>query len=366
MKLSGLQIFWLIFTFQTGNIILLTISPVMKDAKQDVWISYLIASVLGVLIVYIAVKTALLNPRQTLIVFSKRILGKWLGTVIVLVYLVQWYSVIGNILREFADFTITVLLPRTPSWVLLFTMLLLLVYITYIGGIEGIGRCCEVFGPIIMFSVVMLIIFSMKDFNAANLLPVFTDTGVVPISKGALTPLAFLGESVIMLMLVSFTDKPDKALKGALWGITLSALTVTIVAVCVLLVFGPDISAKLRHPSFDVTSYISILGFIQNLEIIAVLVWILSVFIKLSVYFFAASYGTAQLFKAKNWRTLIWFTAPFFFCLAMFVPSHAYTFGYMKTYWVYYALPINMAGIPLLMLLVGTIRKKLAAVPPGQ
>lgn len=64
MKLSALQVFWLMFTFETGNIILLTINPVMKIAKQDVWIAYLIASVLGVLIVYIAVKAALLKLRD--------------------------------------------------------------------------------------------------------------------------------------------------------------------------------------------------------------------------------------------------------------------------------------------------------------
>ena len=154
MKLSGLQIFWLMFTFETGNMVLLTIGPVMEEANQDVWISYLIADILGVLIVYGATKTALLYPKHTLIQYSKIILGKLLGTVVVLIYLVQWYSVVGNILRQFADLTITLLLPTTPSWVLYLTMLLLLIYVTYIGGIEGIGRCAEVFGPIIILSVV--------------------------------------------------------------------------------------------------------------------------------------------------------------------------------------------------------------------
>src|SRR6478735_7018923 len=100
MKLSGLQIFWLMFTFETGNMVLLTIGPAMEEANQDVWISYLIADILGVLIVYFATKTALLYPKHTLIQFSKIILGKLLGAVVVLIYLVQWYSVVGNILRQ--------------------------------------------------------------------------------------------------------------------------------------------------------------------------------------------------------------------------------------------------------------------------
>lgn len=359
MKLSGLQIFWLMFTFETGNMILLTVSPVIEDAKQDVWIAYLIASLLGVLIVYIASKTALLHPKQTLVQFSKSVFGKWIGTFVVLIYLVQWYSVVGNILREFADFTITILLPLTPPWPLFITMLLLMIYVTFIGGIEGIGRCSEVFGPIILFSVIILVIFSLKDVETINLMPVYIDTGFFSIWKGALTPLAFLGESVIILMLASFTDNPKNVVKSAVSGIALAAISATLVGLCVLLVFGPDISAKLRHPTFDVVSYLSIMDFIQNLEIIAVLVWILSVFIKLSLYFFLSCYGTAQLFKMKDWRKMIWIFGIFFFALAQFFPDTSYTFGYMKTYWTQYALPINMVGIPILLWIVTKVRKKM-------
>ena len=137
-----------------------------------------------------------------------------------------------------------------------------------------------------------------------------------------------------------------------------AAIIVTLAAVCVLLTFGPEISGKLRHPSFDLASYISVMDFIQNLEIIAIIVWILSVFIKLSVYFFLVCYGTAQLFKLKDWRKMIWIAAIFFFALAQFYPGTAYTFGYMKTYWIYYALPINAVGIPLLLRIIATIRKR--------
>ncbi|MCR2822517.1 GerAB/ArcD/ProY family transporter [Lederbergia panacisoli] len=359
MKLSELQIFWLMFTFETGNIILLTVGPVMQEAKQDVWISYIIASVLSVLIVYIAIKTALLYPKHTLIQYSKLILGKWLGIVATLVYFVQWFALAGNILREFADFTISVLLPTTPSWVFFITMLLLLIYVTFIGGIEGIARCAEVFGPIIIFSAVILISFSIKDFDVTNLLPIFVDTGLGPIWGGALTPLAFFGETaVMMLMLVSFMDKPENAMKSAISGLASAAIIVSIVALCVLFVFGPEISGKLRHPAFDLVSYLSVMDFIQNLDIIGMLVWILSVFIKLSVYFFLACYGIAQLFKIKDWRKMIWITGIIYFMLAQFVPSASYTFGYMKTYFVYYVLPINMIGIPLLFWIIGTMRKR--------
>lgn len=328
MKLSGLQIFWLMFVFHAGNMVLLTIGPVMKEAKH------------------------------TLIQFSKSILGRFLGTLIALSYLVQWYAVVGNILRQFADFTITILLPKTPTWPLFLTMLLLVIYVVYIGGIEGIGRCAEVFGPLILLSIVILAILSVRDFQVHNFLPVFVDTNMTSIWRGASIPLSFFGESVWLLMLVSFMEETKKAIKSAVFGMVLAAVTVTASAISVLLVLGHEISGKLLHPAFDAASYIFVMEFIQNLSIVAILVWILSVFIKLALYFFLSCYGTAQLFKLKDWKKMIWIAAIFFFALAQFYPGTSYTFGYMKTYWVYYVLPINAVGIPLLLWMIGTIRQR--------
>ncbi|PFP24866.1 hypothetical protein COJ96_22835 [Bacillus sp. AFS073361] len=361
MKLSALQIFWLMFTFETGNMILITISPTFQVAKQDAWICYCLAGMLGIMIVYVSSKAALLYPGKTLVEYSQLIFGKWFGLLIVAVYLIQWFSVIGDILREFADFTITILLPTTPLWILVLTMLLTLIYVTYSGGIEGIGRCSEVFGPIVFLSVLIMLFLSVSIFNYHNFLPIFSDTGLLPIMKGTLTPLSFLGESVMMLMLLSFMDHPQKGLKSAVLGIAVASGLVSSVVIGVLLILGPEIASKLRHPAFDTVSYVTVMDFIQNLEILAVLVWILSIFIKLSLYFFLANYGTAQLFHIKNWRKMLWFTVPVFFGISVIFPTPTFSLLYLNKYWINFALPVNMVGIPLLLWLVGSLRKKFQA-----
>lgn len=358
MKISGLQIFWIMFTFETGNMLLTTVGPAIIEAKQDAWISYLITSMIGIGIVFVATKVSLLYPNQTLIEYSKTILGKWLGNMIVIIYLFQWYSIIGIILRGFGDFTITILLPSTPPWILLLSMLMLMIYVTYSGGIEGIGRCSEVFGPIVILMVVLLVILSVPNMDFHKILPVFSDTGLRPILKGTLTPLNFLGESVMIMMFVSFMAQPKQALSRAIWGVALSSFLVSVSALSVLMIFGPEIAAKLRFPVFEEIRFISVMGFIQNLEIVAVLVWILSIFIKLSLYLFLASYGTAQWLKIKDWRKTIWLVAALSFVHAMLYPNVRYTRFYMEEYSNFFMLPVNMIGIPLLLWIVGTIRKK--------
>ena len=361
MRISGIQIYWLLFTFLTGNTLLLTVREVIIDAKQDAWISYLIASALALLLVYISTKVGLLYPNETLIQYSKTILGKWLGNLVIIFYLFQWFSVISVILSQFSDFTITILLYSTPTWIINLTIILLIIYALYIGGIEGIARCGEFFGPIIFIMLVLLLILLIPNMDVQRILPIYADSGLKSIIKGTFYPLSFLGESVIILMLISFMDETKNGPKSALLAVAIPSLLLSTATFIVITIYGPTMAAKLRYPAFDAIAYISLMNFIQNLEILAVVIWILSIFIKLSLYIFVASYGTAQWLKIKDWRKLIWFVAGLAFILAQVYPNTTlYGVIYAKKIWIRYILPINMIGIPLLLWVIGSIRKRIS------
>ncbi|WP_458414512.1 GerAB/ArcD/ProY family transporter [Schinkia sp. CFF1] len=359
MKISGLQLFWITISFLTGNLLLLTMEPLAYFAKQDAWVSFILASLFGLLIVFIFTKVRLLYPKQNLIELSKSILGKWLGIIVIISYLIQLFTVLGNILGEFAVFTITILLPKTPTWILLLTILMLIIYLTFSSGIEGIARCSEVFGPIIIFLVIILTLFSIQNMDLKRILPVFVDNSPIAILKGSLYPFSIIGESVLLVILLTFTDHPKEGGKKIAWGLLLSTGIGTIVTMAVLLTLGPGLAAKLTYPFFDMVRYINLLNFVQNLEIVTVLAWILSVFIKLSVYFFMACYGTAGFCKIKDWRKLVWIVAPFSFILAYyFSKENLQGLTFLSNFWVPYILPINMVGIPILLWIVGSLRNK--------
>ena len=52
MKISGRQIFWMMFTFEVGQSLLLVIPATIRTVKQDAWISILIAGVIGVALTF--------------------------------------------------------------------------------------------------------------------------------------------------------------------------------------------------------------------------------------------------------------------------------------------------------------------------
>ncbi len=359
MKISGVQVFWLMFSMEIGMTMLLTVSPSVLEAKQDAWISCIIAGVIVLGITFIATKLSLIHSNQTLIEFSQTILGKWLGTIIVIPYFVMWYSVTGIILRESSDFLHLALFHKTPLFVIAFTMVMLMVYVTYQGGIESIGRCSEVFGPIIFLVILLTFILSFTNIHWQRLLPMYADSGAMSILKGAIPPAAFLGESVMMMMLTCFMEEPNKSPSRSMWGVGIASLFVCIATVMVLTTFGPSLSSKMWFPYFDLVRYISTMEFIQNIESIVIVIWVLSIFIKLSLYLFITSYGTAQWLGIKNWKKVIWIVAPIVLILAMWYPNiDVSSIDYPKKFWTPYVVPINIVGIPLLLWIIGGIRKK--------
>ncbi len=361
MKISSSQIFWMIASMEIGMTLLLTIAPAIRDAKQDAWISMIIGSIASILITYIIVKVSLLYPNQTFIEYSQTILGKWLGKIIVIPYFFMWYSVSGVILRESSDFLHLSLFYQTPLWIVVLMLALVIVYMTYSGGIETIARCSEIFGPLIIITLVIVTILSVNNLRMHRILPVYADSGWQAILKGSLPITSFLGESAMLIMLVPFAVKQNKVLPRALWGVTVSSIVICITTLTVILTFG-NIAADMWYPFNRMIRFISIMEFIQNIDALVVILWLLSVFIKLSMYLFIMSYGTAQWLGIKNWKNMVWIAAIISFVIAVAFPDiDAAAMEYPTKIWTPYIFPIDIVAIPLILWIIGIIRKKVGA-----
>ncbi|SFD64900.1 spore germination protein KB [Paenibacillus catalpae] len=361
MKISGYQLFWLIFTMEFGMTAIFTLSPAVFLSKQDAWISILLATLIALATTFVAVKLSLLYPEKTFIHSSQLILGRWLGRLVLLPYFVMWFSVTGVILREFADFVYITLFSSTPQWSIILIMLSAVVYATYTGGLRSIARSGEIIGPVSALGSILILVFSVKDWDWLRLLPVYSNSGFLPIVKGGMTPASFLAESFMVVMLVAFMKKPQRVMISTLSGVAAASIAILAMTMIVIMVFGPELPAKFIYPLYSIVSYISVMEFIQNVDVLIVLLWIISIFIKLSLYMFITSYGTAQLFHIKKWKRTIWWIAPIVFVIS-FVPRNTNdTMVYAKTIWHDWIFPINLVAIPLLLWVIGSIRKKMAS-----
>jgi spore germination protein KB len=361
VKITNNQLFMLIFMFAIGNSLLMYVHSVIHAAKQDAWISCLIALVPGLAISLIAIKTGLYNPELTFLHNCRKLLGKWAGTAVVVVYLVQWVTMLGNIVTFASDFIIILLLEQTPNWVFVLSLLLLSAYAVIADGIRSLGRLSELYGIVSLFGLLMLILMLIPHIRMQNMLPIYEDNGMGVIVRAAIYPLVFKAEAVWLLAIASFIEKPDKAVKTVFWGKLTAFVVGTLNLLFVILVLSPEVASLQLYPAFDMVSLISVMNFVQNLEIILVLAWLMSVFIRMSVYLFLASHTAAELFRVQNWKRIVWVVIG----IAMFQAwiSLKYKIEILPILgksWMVYVFPWTMGVFPVVLFAAGFIRQRLA------
>ncbi|GGB69299.1 GerAB/ArcD/ProY family transporter [Fictibacillus barbaricus] len=357
MKLSNVQIFWILTTHALGVTLMLTIRQTISISRQDAWISVLIGGAFSLLIVYVAVKLSQMFPKMTFVEYTQLLLGKKLGKLVLLLYFAQWYTVNGVILREFSEL-MKLTMPQTPTFVIIIGMLLIVVFATY-HGIEIIGRCSEFIGPIIIISILVTFILNINNMDISKLSPVFEETGTAAILKGAIPTAGFVGQNFVVFMLIAFLSKPKDGLKAALWGTAIPSIVVALATLIVIATFSPFLPSHMWYPYFRLIRVISVLDFIQNVDVIFIVVWLTSVFMRLALIFFAATYGAAQFFNVKNWRRLIWINAPVVFLISLLPQSVVMSDILYPVYITQrIALPIVMFGIPLFLLILAKVKKR--------
>ncbi|MGQ7889296.1 GerAB/ArcD/ProY family transporter [Paenibacillus sp. WC2504] len=347
------------FSIEMAMTLLSSQSIAIQMAKQDAWMSFLLGGVFACGITFLIGALSRRYPELTFVEFSRKILGGWLGKLVVIPFLAAWIFISGTLLRQFANFIQMIMFDRTPISVLMLMMILIVISLVGLGGIEAIARCSQLVGPIILAIIIVIMCLSFNNYEWEQILPVFTDSGFQSIFQGSLAPVSVLGDTVFLLIVTKFMENSRQGTNSAVWGVAVGSFISSILTLTALSIFGPELSAKILFPTFEMMRYVSVMEFIQNVEIFSTVIWFFSVFIKLSVYLFAASYGISQLSGIKRWKHTIWIVAPVIFILAWLFPQDGLYASHIQIqFGIQYLLPTEFIGIPLLLFTVAFIRKR--------
>ncbi|MEW5954534.1 MAG: endospore germination permease [Bacillota bacterium] len=325
-------------------------------AKQNGWLSLLVvATVFGLLVALVAVKLGLRFPGQTVVEYAPEILGPYLGKLVGAGFVFWFIHLDAVIIREYSAFLMTAFMPETPQVVFAVFQALLAV-IAVRGGLEVICRAGEWVFVVFILSLVIILGLVVHDADFTELLPVL-ENGVKPVIHGGLTPSAFRGEVVLMLMLLPYINQPQKTLKYLFASVILMGITLAQATVVATSEFG-IMTESLTFPLFSLARFISVFGFIERLESLILIMWVAGVSVKVAVFYYVAALGAAQLFNLKDYRPVAlpigvilaaWSVSLFedsrevVEWLIISFPPYAHTFQLL---------------IPSLLLLVAVLRKK--------
>ncbi|MFJ7510316.1 endospore germination permease [Peribacillus simplex] len=354
-KISSGEFLILVIIFNIGGAILTLPSGLVSLAKQDGWIAYILATLIGLCFVFLFTRLASLYPSMTYIEVNEKIFGKWIGKISALLFLLYIYYLSSALLSEIGNFFSSQVLVETPMEMIMILFILTSLFGARL-GLEVICRTALIFFPWLVLLLFILFVFLIPDIKIENMQPIFEE-GLKPIMKGSYHSLALpYVQLVFFLMITPYVNEKAEMKKNFYLGTLIGGGVLFLVIIFSILVLDPANTARLIYPSYKLGMRISIGDFFERVEVIVAFIWVFTEYFKLTICFYGLALGLAQLLGMQNYKILLF---PLAFLILTFTifshPDIVHYQNFIAIAWTPFSLTICFF-LPLLLLVVGKIR----------
>ncbi|WP_462410624.1 GerAB/ArcD/ProY family transporter [Neobacillus sp. Marseille-QA0830] len=359
-KISAYQMFALVILFEMGSAVLF--APGI-GAKQDAWIAVMLGLAGGLLVFMIYYQLFKLYPGLPLTSYVQKITGKWLGRFIGSLYCLYFLYMATRILRDFGDLLVTTIYTDTPLLVINTLLIVTIIYGIH-KGFEVIARIGEFYLIVIYVMAIlgMVLILISKLIHLENIKPIL-ENGWNPVFWAFLSQtITFpFGEMVVFTTFFPFLNDPKKITKACMGGMLLAGINIVIITVINISVLGATFMSRSNFPLLTTISKIQLADFIERLEVFFMLYLVIAAFFKITLFFYAAVLGAADIFKITDPRRL---SFPLGFIALMFSMTISANYAEQikegeKIIPFFLHWPFQIM-IPVLLLLVAFIRKAIS------
>lgn len=316
-------------------------------AGRDAWMSYLIGYGIGIPIAFSLIALNKRFPGQNLVQYVPIILGRPLGFIYILIYVLTFTYFTALILNLSINM-VSLFYEETPGIVLTGVSVILLAYVCK-HGIEVFARVCELFVPLILFSIVFLTLVVTPHMELNRITPVL-EKGIMPVLQLVPQTVSFVGEYIIFMALwLPLLNDHQKAKRTVVVGTSISVLALILVLITGITVFGVDLAGDLAFSTIKLT-LLAVLPGIEGLPSLTLGIWIIAAFVKGAVFFFPSVVGLAQLFNLKDHRPLVGPMALIVMALSLYPENYFASLTENTTLGLYFGLPLTLS-IPVLLLI---------------
>ncbi|WP_255361649.1 GerAB/ArcD/ProY family transporter [Candidatus Frackibacter sp. WG13] len=278
-------------------------SIIIKYAKQNSWLSAIIATFLTLISGYIITKLDVRFPNKTIVGYSPLIAGKILGNIISLIYIIFFISVNAVIIRELTAILNGIFLSETP--ILIISISIAIVTASAVrNGIEVISRVNELIFPSILLIGIILFFFITPELDLSNFKPILAD-GLKPILKGSYLLWLFLSEIIILTIIIPTVKQPQKSFKSVSTSIIVLGIMFMATIFEIIGLFGIYEADNFVLPLLSVVRYIEAFEFIARIDPFIVIIWLGAGFMKVIVFYYCSSISTAEFFNLKSYKPVI-------------------------------------------------------------
>lgn len=345
------QLALIVFITQTGTGIIMLPSELARTTEHDGWISLLITGFISAIVGGLIISLMHRYQRKNIYEINRFLFGKviamGLNTVLIL-YLLVVTVLCVSILIIFINIT---LLPRTPTWVLIFFTMLPNFYLVW-QGMKDMSRFLYI-SVINYFIIALLPLLLIKEYRWTFLLPV-GEAGLSGILNG-IKPAFF---SFIGLELVAFfhpyvtNDKKEtKWYIGAIFTTAVFYISYVVISTVIL---GENFLKVFAVPFFNLAR-IYHAPIIERLDLYVIALWYIPMACSLRSYIFACFDGIQKVYGLKKSKLLY---ILFFFLIGFLSSLPDSINSLIKCMELVTVAGIGVCGFLILCLFLSFVRRK--------
>jgi len=357
-KISARQFGMLVALYSVGTTILIIPTVMAIEAKQDAWIAALLGVGIGMLLVGLYCAVGNLIPSMSLVELMEELFGKWLGKACSLTFIFFSLVTASELLYIVGTFITTQIMPETPIQ----SINVIFACVVIMGvrlGIETLARSAELLFPLFVFLFLVFVIFVSPQIKVEHIQPVL-EADFKDLIRAAIYFISVFSLSTVVLLMVfpASVNRPKVAKKNFFSGTIIAGVMLIILIALSILVLGVETTQMQTYPSYALAKKINVGSFFQRIEIVMAGMWFISIYFKLSLYFYASVTGLAQTLRVKDYRFLILPMGGVMVALSMVVhPNILHFVEYNKEPWLSYVSTYGLV-LPLLLLVVYAFRRK--------
>ena len=230
-------------------------SYIIGNAKQNSWLAIILGYLFGLIVLHFLIK-------KRLDLINKNILGK-------MAYFVLIFFILINAILSFTVHTINFYLPETPTLLISFSFLSVIIYGSD-KGFEGFKRLCEI---IIFIGVTLSILGWIGNFNNIdlnNFYPLLYGFDFNLVVAILATMIFSVSPLLLFLMIRSEYDK-----KCIYLGYILGCANSFMVILSTIGTLGITLSSIYRYPEYIAYKKISAFNIIERVENVLSSVWLM-------------------------------------------------------------------------------------------
>jgi len=355
-KISKRQAIFLIANSILASMILISPALLTKEAGQDAWVAVPVAGVFGLLSGLLSHSFGMRFPGKNIVEYSIDLLGTWLGRAVALLFALFFLHTNAYVVRSFGSLLVTEAMPETPLIVFNILIVLIAAYGVYL-GLEVFSRVNEIVFPLSIIVSMAIVAMGLPEMNFDFFKPFFSHP-VHHMLYASLLLTAFYTEAAFFLMIIPSLRRPQEA-RQIVWPVVLILTVAMLVDVGSLIaLFGHQETTRMVFPTYELAKAVRLGDLLERIESLVVGIWVGTVGLKVTAFYYASVLAFAQIFNLKDYRPLV---LPYAFILVgLSIANWSDTVQitlYLSRYFPLFALTV-LGGISMLLYLVYIFKRK--------